>query len=225
MKKIINLFLSIEKIVTWQEIYPYVLIPGFAVNYIVYPYVDKVTEVPWMLLIAILSIALGMGSWEDMNPESKKMRKREELPKLWIPLTGSLLVIGIINYSIVAQFVELNPINWENLLMPLAVMVGMTGYRDVKLKIAKKNNDYKRLWIALAAGAVIASLFVLTAIVPFAQKLSIQTYKVEWGYIVAALAILMGVKGVSNKYLALALSIQEKIIPVPEAPKEEEKKE
>nr|DAD96408.1 MAG TPA: holin [Siphoviridae sp. ctpbe1] len=66
------------------------------------------------------------------------------MPKLnkrsWIPLIGWILCYGFLNNCVIAPYFDVELVDWEQLLTSLAIMLGISGVRDIGIK-RKSNND------------------------------------------------------------------------------------
>lgn len=64
-----------------------------------------------------------------------KLNKRS-----WIPLIGWILCYGFFNNCVIAPYFDVEYVDWEQLLTSLAIMLGISGVRDIGIK-RKNNND------------------------------------------------------------------------------------
>lgn len=57
------------------------------------------------------------------------------MPKLnkrsWIPLIGWILCYGFLNNCVIAPYFDVELVDWEQLLTSLAIMLGISGVRDI----------------------------------------------------------------------------------------------
>lgn len=108
-------------------------------------------EVDWASLITSLSLLVGISGTRDVvlkNIKSAVTVVEDSIPtlkinakRLWIPCFGWVLAIGFfICYVLVPWFEKLEPANLSQMNTALAIMLAISGARDVGLKVGKKSS-------------------------------------------------------------------------------------
>ena len=63
------------------------------------------------------------------------------MKRKWIPTIGWILCYGIFHNCVIVPYFKVDLIDWENLLTSLALMLGISGVRDIGLNKRKKKDD------------------------------------------------------------------------------------
>lgn len=133
-----------------------------------------------------------------MNIKIKKTR-------LWVPAAGAVLAFGFFNNCILLPWLHGgDPVDWTNLILTLAIMLGLGGARDVVLrkyrylgevveeskKTASKGILTNKVWIPTIGWCIVGGLFNNCCIHPF-----FNIGEVEWSGLLSALSILLTISG------------------------------
>lgn len=141
--------------------------------------------------------------------------------RYWIPAIGWFLFIGFFNNCVLAPYLSIKTIEWGQLLTALAVMLTISGARDVGLK--KKSDDStqtvdidgkivkvgtlgKRYWIPAIGWCLALGFFNNCAVYPYAD-IAI----VEWGQLLTGLGVMLGISGTRDIFLKRNKELAEKI--------------
>lgn len=155
--------------------------------------------------------------------------------RYWIPAIGWFLFIGFFNNCVLAPYLSIKTIEWSQLLTALAVMLAISGARDVGLK--KKSDDStqtakvdgkvikiftvgKRLWIPAVGWCLALGFFNNCAVYPYAD-IDI----VEWGQLLTGLGVMLGISGTRDIFLNRNKEIAERIAQIVDNDDEDETEE
>lgn len=67
----------------------------------------------------------------------------------WIPIIGWILCYGFFNNCVIAPYFHVDLVDWEQLLTSLGIMLGISGIRDIGIKM---NYVLNKLPLANASG-------------------------------------------------------------------------
>jgi len=141
--------------------------------------------------------------------------------RYWIPAIGWFLFAGFFNNCVLAPYLSIKTVEWSQLLTALAVMLAISGARDVGLK--KKSDDStrttevdgkivkvgtlgKRYWIPAIGWCLALGFFNNCAVYPYAD-IAI----VEWGQLLTGLGVMLGISGTRDVFLNRNKELAEKI--------------
>lgn len=141
--------------------------------------------------------------------------------RYWIPAIGWFLFIGFFNNCVLAPYLSIKTIEWSQLLTALAVMLAISGARDVGLKkksdnsvktaekdgkIVKISTIGKRYWIPAVGWCLALGFFNNCAVYPYAD-----IAVVEWGQLLTGLGVMLGISGTRDVFLNRNKELAEKI--------------
>lgn len=141
--------------------------------------------------------------------------------RFWIPAIGWFLFIGFFNNCVLAPYLSIKTVEWSQLLTALAVMLAISGARDVGLKKKSDNSVQttvidgkivkfftvgKRLWIPAVGWCLALGFFNNCAVYPYAD-INI----VEWGELLTGLGVMLGISGTRDVFLNRNKELAEKI--------------
>lgn len=121
---------------------------------------------------------------------------------MWIPATGVVLAYGFFHNCVVAPHIDCQIIDWNNLILAFAVVIGIGGARDVVLKKfaylgevvdpdSTKGLLRNKMWIPFIGWCLVGGFFNNICLCPYLD--GVKT--VEWSGLMAALSILLTISG------------------------------
>lgn len=121
---------------------------------------------------------------------------------MWIPAIGIVLAYGFFHNCIIAPHIDCRVVDWNNLILAFAVVIGIGGARDVVLKKFAYLGDVvdpdsakgilrNKMWIPFIGWCLAAGFFNNICLCPYLD--GVKT--VEWSGLMAALSILLTVSG------------------------------
>lgn len=152
--------------------------------------------------------------------------------RYWIPAIGWFLFIGFFNNCVLSPYLDLRPIEWSQLLTALAVMLAISGVRDVGLKKKKDDSEKtvkingkvvstytvgKRYWIPAIGWCLALGFFNNCAIYPY---FNIEV--VEWGQLLTGLGVMLGISGTRDIFLKRNKEIAKEIATAVDSNEEEQ---
>lgn len=141
--------------------------------------------------------------------------------RYWIPAIGWFLFLGFFNNCVLAPYLSIKIIEWSQLLTALAVMLAISGARDIGLKKKSENSVQttevdgkvvkistigKRYWIPAVGWCLALGFFNNCAVYPYAN-IDI----VEWGQLLTGLGVMLGISGTRDVFLSRNKEIAERI--------------
>lgn len=134
----------------WIPAIGWFLFLGFFNNCVLFPYFE-IKTVEWGQLMTALGVMLAISGARDvgLKKENENSVVIKEVDghqteiytigkRYWIPAIGWCLALGFFNNSAVYPFADIKIVEWGQLLTGLAVMLGISGTRDVFLNRNKK---------------------------------------------------------------------------------------
>lgn len=133
------------------------------------------------------------------------MKLKIKKSRLWVPAAGIVLAFGFFNNCCLLPYLNGGEIiDWDNLIFALTIMLGFGGIRDVALrkfryigeilvegqKTASKGFWTNKIWIPTIGWCLVGGLFNNCCVHPF-----FNIGEVEWGGLLGALSILLGISG------------------------------
>ena len=136
--------------------------------------------------------------------------------RYWIPAIGWFLFLGFFNNCVLAPYLDIKTIEWSQLLTALAVMLSISGARDIGLKKQPDDDKSKKE----GKPAVLGSRYWITAIgwvlaLGFFNNCMIYPYfdiePVEWAQLLTGLGVMLGISGTRDVFLNRNKKIVEKV--------------
>lgn len=136
--------------------------------------------------------------------------------RYWIPAIGWFLFLGFFNNCVLAPYLDIKTVEWSHLLTALAVMLSISGARDIGLK--KQPDDKttkvdgkvgslgKRYWIVAIGWALAMGYFNNCMIYPY-----FDIDPVEWPQLLTGLGVMLGISGTRDIFLNRNKKIVEKV--------------
>lgn len=125
--------------------------------------------------------------------------------RMWVPAAGIVLAFGFFNNCVLLPWLQGGEaIDWTNLILTLAVLLGLGGARDFVLRQyrylgpvleeSKKSQSKglltNKIWIPIIGWCLVGGLFNNCCIHPF-----FNVGEVEWGGLTSALGIMLTISG------------------------------
>lgn len=122
--------------------------------------------------------------------------------RMWIPALGVVLAYGFLHNCVIAPHSDYHVVDWNNLILGFAVVIGIGGARDVVLKKFAYLGDVvnpdsakglvrNKLWIPFIGWCLVLGFFNNICLCPYFD--AVKT--VEWSGLMAALSVLLTVSG------------------------------
>lgn len=133
-----------------------------------------------------------------------KFKIKVKKSRMWIPALGVVIAYGFFNNCAIAPYFNCKVIDWSQLIMTLAIMLGLGGARDIVLQRFRYLGPVQKAIDVAANGKVLSNKFWIPAIgwilvMGYSNNFVVYPYfdinPVDWEGLLASLSILLTVSG------------------------------
>ena len=133
-----------------------------------------------------------------------KFKIKVKKSRMWIPALGVVIAYGFFNNCAIAPYFDCKVIDWSQLIMTLAIMLGLGGARDIVLQRFRYLGPVQKAIDATANGKVLSNKIWIPAIgwilgLGYSNKFVVYPYfdinPVDWEGLLASLSIMLTVSG------------------------------
>ena len=93
-----------------------------------------------------------------------KFKIKVKKSRMWIPALGVVIAYGFFNNCAIAPYFNCKVIDWSQLIMTLAIMLGLGGARDIVLQRFRYLGPVQKAIDVTANGKVLSNKFWIPAI-------------------------------------------------------------